>query len=220
MIGGPSFSLDTYIPELPKLLQQKFDAIQSYLDVFYDGSTGLVVAPITTTGNVTGSKATYVTGVFDNLIVRNQFTNLYENTTSIDADYYNIYTDASGATVYVKRDASILGTLIENGDFSYVDLNQPYFRMTNDSSLAFQTDTLGQEFQLIWDPSTLYIGDNSPFVILLDPCVGDGTVQTLSVAKSDAATTWVKLIGVDYDSSWGMKYVVKQHAGTYTIATY
>ena len=189
MIKGPTFWLDTYIPELPKLLNNKFAAIQRYLDIFYDSSTGIIVSPINTTGTVTGTQSNFVTGIFDNLIVKKQFTNLYENTTTIDSDYYSTYIDASGATKYIHRDPSTLGTNIENNDFAYVDLKSPYYRMTNDVSLAFASVTLGQEFQLIWDASINAINDQSPFVILLDPSVGDGTVKTLSVSVADSSAT-------------------------------
>lgn len=216
MINWKLIYLDTFIGEMPKTLNNNFQAVQNYLDIFYDSSSGIIISPISTTGNISGAKANFVTGVFDNLIIKNQFTNLYENTTTIDSDYYNTYIDASGATEYIKRDAS----LFENGDFSYIDLNSPYYRMTNDVSLAFAGITLGQEFQLIWDVSTLDTGDTSPFVILIDPSKGDGTVEILTVTKTNASTTWIKLIAVNYDASNGMTYTVKQYGGTYTISSY
>jgi hypothetical protein len=205
--------LDTYIPEIPVLVNDGFTAVQTYNDLFYDGTLGVIIAPIQTLGNVSGSQAEFVTGVFDNLIIKRQFTNLYENSTTIDSDFYVAYSSADSST----RDASTGGALIENADFQYIDLSQPYHKISNDSSIAFSNNQLGQEVQLIWDASIVAGG---PFTILVDPSTGDGDVQILTVDVADSSTTWIKLIGVDYDASWGMAYIVKQYAGSYTISNY
>jgi len=212
MINWNPIYLDTYIPELPKFWTNSFNAVQREIDIFYDGSAGILLSPLSTTGNVSGAQAQFVTGVFDNLIVKKQFTNLYENTTTIDSDFYNSYVGIDSST----RDASTGGSLIENGDFIYNDLSEAYPKINNaDGSIAFSTNQLGQEFRLLWDAS-----DASPFTILTDPSVGDGTVEILSVTAANSSTTWIKLIAVDYDASWGMAYTVKEYAGTYTLSNY
>lgn len=213
MINYPNFYLDTFIPELPKLLSNAFDATQRELNLFYDSSLGTIIVPLATTGNVSGAQGTFVTGVFDNLIVKKQFTNLYENTTTIDSDYYTAYTGIDSST----RDASINGVLTENSLYKYIDLDSPYPKISNDSSIAFSIDQLGQEFQLLWDASVVSGG---PFTILTDPSVGDGSVEQLQITVANSATTWIKLIAIDYDPSWGMAFAIKQYAGTYTLSNY
>lgn len=205
--------LDTFIPELPRIMNKNMEAVQTYLDVFYDGSSGIIIAPVNTTGSVKGGQAEFVTGIFDNLVVKSQFVNRLENTTTVDGDFYNEYIGTDVST----RDASTQGTLIENALFSYVDLNQPYQMITNDASYAFQTNQLGQEFQLIWDPSSL---DGGPFTVLLNPnkdtSIGGTAVETISVNVADSSTTWLKLIVVDYDASYGPTFTLKQWAGTFS----
>ena len=220
MINYTPLYLDSYVPDTPKIITDNFAAVERHINLFYDASNGIIIKPLRTTGTVEGTTARFVNGVFDNLAVRKQFTNIYENTTTVDSDFYNTYTDASGATTYIKRDASVLGAVQEHADFSYIDLDQAYYRMTNDVSLAFASSQLGQEFRLIWDPSSLTSGDTSPFTILLDPYTPSGDTQILSVAMADASTTWIKLIAIDYDVSRGMAYMVKEYTGTYTISTY
>ena len=200
--------LDTFIPELPKLLNDNFKATQNYIGVFYDPSRGVIISPINTAGNVRGARVEGVTGVFDNLIVRNQFTNLYDNTTTIDANFYNAYIGDDVSTRVAD------GSIWENTAFEYVDVNKPYFKIANDSSLAFSTDQLGQEFQLIFDPCT---NGSTDYTILMDPCTNAGGVSLLTVTIADAPTTWLKLIATDYDASFGMAYTLKQFAGTFTI---
>ena len=202
----PTF-LDTFIPQLPKLLNDNFKATQNYIGVFYDASRGVIIAPMNTAGNIRGAKVEGVTGVFDNLIVRNQFTNLYNNSTTIDANFLNAYNGADVSTRVADP------SLWENPGFNYVEVNQPYFKIANDVPVAFKTNTLGQEFQLIFDPCTNGATD---YTILLDPCTNSGTYEQLTVTIADAPTTWIKLIGVSYDASWGMTYALKQFAGTFT----
>ena len=200
--------LDTFIPELPKLLDDNFKATQNYFNVFYDPSRGVIIAPINTPGIIRGARVEGVTGVFDNLIVRNQFTNLFENTTTIDKDYYNEF---AGEDVSTRAaDPSVW----ENTAFSYVDVNQPYFKIANDSSLAFLSDQLGQEFQLIFDPCT---NGSTDYTVMMDPCTNAGAVSILTVTVADAPTTWIKLIATEWDASFGTTWSLKQFGGTFTI---
>ena len=203
--------LNTYIPELPKLLNNSFDAVQRQMALFYDASRGVLTKPLVTTGTVSGGQANFTTGVFDNLIVRTQFTNIYDNVTYIDSDYYNAFIGSDVST----RDAST--TQMEDPAYRYAPLTTPYVKLTNDASYAFTTDQLGQEFQIIYDSSSVAGG---PFSVLVDPSVGDGTQKVLTIDVLDSSLTWVKLIAVEYDASWGTTYTVKQWTGNYSITTY
>ena len=182
--------------------------MQRYVDVIYDASRGTVIVPIQTTGNVNAATGTFVTGVFDTLVVRNQFTNLYENTTTIDADYYNAYIGEDVST----RDPSTW----DNADFRYVDVNQPYYKIVNDVSIAFTTPQLGQEFQILFDVSTTI--PDSPFTVMLDPSTDAGSVEIMTVTSADSSTAWIKLLAVEYDASWGTTWTVKQYGGSYTLS--
>ena len=225
--------LDTFIPELPKYWNQNFQAFKRYLDVFYDENRGILIRPLETTGRVKGARGEFVTAVVDNLIVRNQFTNLYENTTTADADFVNIYTGGDASTRDAipflniedssALDASVYNWPYEPSTFSWIDVNKPYYKINNDVSIAFQNNNLGQEFQIIFN---LDVSTTNPYTILLgssiDPCIGDASIgiQTLSVTYSDASIAWIKLITVSYDSSMGPVWVVKQSGGSYSIENY
>jgi len=200
--------LDTFIPDLPKLLNDNFKATQNYIGVFYDASRGIIISPINTTGNIRGGKVEAATGVFDNLIVKNQFTNLLENITTIDKSYYNAFMEGDVSTR--AADPSVW----ENTAFEYVDVNQPYFKIANDTSIAFETKQLGQEFQLIFDPSTT---GTTPYTVMMDPCTNAGGVSILTVTTANAPTTWIKLIATDWDASFGTTWSLKQFAGTFNI---
>ena len=198
--------LDTFIPELPRHWNNNFASVKRYLDVFYDGSLGIIIKPVNTTGRVKAARGEFVTAVVDNLIVKNQFTNLYDNTTSVDGDFYNTYIGADVSTRAADP------SLWENTSFAYVDVNKPYYKITNDISTAFLCSTMGQEFQILFDIST----NTAPYNILLDPSIG-GTFQVLSIAYADAPTTWIKLIAVDYDPSYGTTWAVKQYGGYFEL---
>jgi hypothetical protein len=205
-----NITINTLIPEFPRIYAYNNQVIQDYLDVIYSETEGVIIVPVNTTGRVKGATGEFVNVIVDNLTVKNQWTNWYENTTTIDSDYYNTY-DASAATT---RDASIIGSL-ENSLFEYINVNSPYYKITNDVSTAFKASSLGQEIQLIFDIST----NTAPFNVLLDPSI-DGTFKTLSVSYTDASNggTWIKLIAIEYDASWGTTWTVKQFGGTFTIA--
>lgn len=198
--------LNTPIPQVPKILNDNFQFFQHYLDIFYDGSLGIIVVPIETTGRIKGARGEFVTAVVDNLVVRNQWTNLYENYTTVDAEYYNTYSGEATATRVADPSS------FENQNFNYIDVNQPYYKITNDVSVAFLTDTLGQQIQILFDVSTV----GSPFNILLDPSEG-GSYKTLNITAADSSASWFVLIAVEYDASWGTSWAIKQYGGTYTI---
>ena len=202
--------LDTFIPELPKYWNQNFLAFQRYLNVFYDASRGILLKPIETTGRVKGARGEFVTAVVDNLVVKNQWTNLYENYTTADSEYVSIYNGLDVST-RVSTDSSVWP--YEPSTYSWVNVNQPYYKINNDSSLAFQNNNLGQEFQIIFDTSSATSG---PYTILIDS--SEGGVSNLSVTYANAPKTWIKLITIAYDASWGATWAVKQYGGDYTIA--
>jgi hypothetical protein len=201
--------LDTFFAQTPKLLNDNFTATENYIGVFYDPSRGVIISPVNTTGQVKAATVQGVTGIFDTLIVKRQFTNLYQNTTTIDSDYYNAYIGTDVST----RDPSTVGSL-ENPAFRYVDLQTPYVKIDNDVSYGFKTTQLGQEFQILFDQSLS--GGTSPFTILYDPSI-NGSYKTLTVVSQDSSAAWIKLIAVEYDASWGTTWTVKQHGGSYTI---
>ena len=48
-------SLKTLIPQLPKIFNDNFQSVENYISVFYDGSTGILIKPVNTTGRVKGA---------------------------------------------------------------------------------------------------------------------------------------------------------------------
>jgi len=224
--------LDTFIPELPKYWNGNFQSFKRYLDVFFDENREILIKPIETTGRVKGARGEFVTAVVDNLIVRNQFTNLYQNTTTADLDFVNAYngneiaarlatSDPSSLSRWNPLDGSVFvdpsTTLwpLEPSAFSWVDVQTPYIKISNDASYGFQNNNISQEFQIIFDLDVL---TTNPYTILLQS-TSEGPVKTLTVNHLDASTgTWIKLISVAFDASYGPTWVVKQSGGTYNIS--
>ena len=220
MINWKKFYMDTFLPDFPKMLNDNNQVFENYIDVFYDGSLGILIAPLQTTGNVRGANATFVNGVFDNLTVRRQFTNLYENTTTADADYYNTYIGGDAST----RDPSVggwydtsLGYGWDSSVFRYIDVQKPYYKIANCASIAFTVEQLSQEFQILFDSSLTCT--TSPFRIMLDPSKGAGAlgIEIMEVVQQDASMAWVKLLAVGWDASLGTTWNIKQYGGSYTI---
>lgn len=202
--------LSTLIPEFPYIYNYNNREFKRYLDVIYNETTGVVIVPVNTPGRVKGATGEFVTTITDNLIVKKQWTNLYENTNTADSDFYYAYIGGDAST----RDPSTMGTL-ENPLYKYVDVLKPYYKIGNadTAAYAFKATTLGQEFQLIFDTSTTTVNN---YAVLMDPSIS-GSYTLISVAAADAATTWIKLIAVEYDASWGTTWAIKQYGGTYTI---
>jgi len=208
--------LDTFIPELPKNWNNNFSAFKRYLDVFYDENRGILIKPLETTGKVKGARGEFVTAVVDNLIVRNQFTNLYDNFTTADSEFVTVFTGGDSSTRIATSETStnVIWPL-EPSAYSWIDVNQPYFKISNDVSMAFNVNNLGQEFQVIFDVDVL---TTSPYTILMQS-TSEGPLKHLQVDYNDASTgTWLKLIMTAWDASWGPTWTVKQSGGTYTIS--
>jgi hypothetical protein len=201
-----SLNLNTFVPEMPQIINNNFSSFKRYLDIIYNETTGVVVVPVNTTGRVKAATGEFVNAIVDNLTVKKQYVNMYSNVTTVDLDYYNTYIGGDVST----RDASTW----ENSDYEYVDVVSPYYKILNDTSYAFTCSTLGQEFQIIFDVSSGT--SSSPFNILLDPSYY-GTTQTIQIEPSVASYTWLKLIAVDYDASFGTVWKIKQMGGNITI---
>lgn len=201
--------LNTLIAQFPYIYSYNNTVLKRYLDLFYDETGKLIIAPVNTTGRVKGATGEFVNVIVDNLTVKKQWTNLYSNTTTIDQDYYNTYIGPDAST----RDASTMGTL-ENAEFKYVDVTNSYYKIRNDISTAFKSTQLGQEIQVIFDMST---GKTTPFNILFNPSIG-GSYTSVHVAYDKAPLAWVKLIAVKYDASYGTTWALKQSGGTITIS--
>lgn len=198
--------ITTPFAQYPKIFNDNFNNVNKYLDLFYDSSNGIIIVPVQTTGRIKGTKGEFNTIVVDNLIVRNQYTNLYDNNTSADVDYYNTY--VQGSTTPRIANASTN----ENLKFKYIDVNKPYYKINNDVSLAFLSNNLGQEFQLLFDVSTI----GRPFNILLDPSYNNN-YKTLVISATDSSAVCMTLIAVEYDVSWGTTWAIKNYSGRYTI---
>jgi len=198
--------LTTLIPEFPRIYNYNNNVFKNYLDVIYNESTGVVIVPVNTTGRVKGATGEFVNLVVDNLTVRSQYTNLYENSTTADFDYYSTYIaiDAS------YRDAST--TAGEDANFKYIDAVAPYYKLNNSNTdgYAFKTNTASQIVELLFDIST---GD--AFLIKLNDS------STLSITAAAAASAFVQLIcvGLPGVSSSDNIWVIKQYGGNgaYTI---
>lgn len=212
-------SLKTLITQIPKVVNDNFTATERYLDVFYDEVGQVIIKPVDTTGRVKAATGQFVNTITDNLTVKRQFTNLYANYTTIDSEFVNSFNGSDVTTRLATSDPSSASYIdsstsvwpLEPSTYSWVDVQTPYIKISNDVSYGFQNDNLGQEFRLLFDPS-----GTSPFTILLESSLG-GNVN-LSVTAADSSNTWIKLITTSYDASNGPVWTVKEYAGTYIIS--
>jgi len=197
-------TLDTFIPEYPKIFNNTVASIQRYFDVFYDGSTGVLIKPLTTTGRVKGARGEFVTAVVDNLIVKNQFTNLYDNNTTADYNWYKMYTDPAPT----PRDPCTAANYwpYENYvDTKVIDVNKPYYKIKNDYKILLGNINLSQVVGIFFDSS---LAGSDDFEIILDPCLG----TTYVVDASDAGRAYVELVATGYDPSWGTTWSQYKYA--------
>ena len=205
-------SLSTLIPQIPKIVNDNFDATSNYINLFYDASLGVITKPIVTTGKIKGTTGEFVNVITDNFTVKKQFTNWYENTTTVDADFVTTYNNSDVSTRVSNSDPSTSIWPMEPSTYSWVDAITPNIKIDNDASYGFQNDNLGQEVRIIFaNPA---IGSDE-FKILVD--ASDGGESNLTVTVGNAPDTWIKLITVAWDASYGPKWIVKEYAGTYSI---
>jgi hypothetical protein len=189
--------LDTFIPELPKLWNSSFASMQRYLDVLYDGSNGILIKPINTTGKVKASQGEFATVVVDNLVVRNQFTNLFDNITTADFSWYTAFIGPDSSV----RDASTW----ENPGYKYIDINKPYYKVNNLYPLALKCTQVSQVVEILFDPCTASIND---FKIQTNPYTND----FFDLTTADSSAVWISFICVKFDPSYGSSWQ-KYHFG-------
>jgi len=198
-------SLSTLIPQIPKIVNDNFDAISNYIDVFYDSSTGVIIKPITSTGKIKGTTGEFVNVTVDNLTVKKQFTNLYDNITTADWQWYTTYNDGPTYGRVADTSAFLPDPSIwpaEDTNYKYIDVEKPYYKIYNDASIALKNSTLSQIVEILFEVST---GSDSSYTVRLDPSHN-------MVVPHDASTS-VQLICVGYDVSYGPTWIVKQFSG-------
>jgi len=187
-------SLLTPVPQIPLITNNNFASFERYINTFYDGSIGILTVPLETAGRVKGARGEFVTAVVDNLVVKKQFTNLYDNNNTADYDFYRMYVD----TANLGRDACTASTYWPQEDpyFTYIDVQKPYYKISNVKPVAFNTTNLSQVVGVFFDSSTI---GGSDFEILLDPC----TYANYIVDASNAGRAYMEFIATGYDPSWG-----------------
>ena len=194
--------LNTLIPEIPVIIKHNNDQIKNYLDLFYNESQGIIVVPVNTQGRVKGSSGEFVNLITDNLTVKNQYTNLYDNNTTADYNYYKMYNDP--ATLGIDPctygiDTSVWSFPYEPVGYKIVNVNKPYYKITNEYPVFLANDNLSQVVGIYFDTS---LAGPNPLQVLLDPCVG--TLYQVDTAEAGA---YKEFICVKYDSSWGSTWI-------------
>lgn len=197
-------------PEVPGIINHNNDEIERMFNLIYDVSRGIIV-PVTTTGRVKGGWGEFVHLVTDNLTVKNQYTNLYDNNTTADYNWYTMIVD----TATILRDPCTATTYwpFENYiGYKIVDVNKPYYKITNEYPVILNNANLSQVVGIYFDSSLI---GALPFQILLDPCAG----TTYTVDTSYAGIAYVELVATAYDPSWGStweqyKYAIDGAGGT------
>ena len=186
--------INTLIPQVPQIINNNFKSFKRYLDIFYNEDTGIIISPIETTGRIKGSSGEFTTAVIENLIVKNQYTNLYSNVNTADYDWYTAY----DGSVFLTRDPCTV--LWENTGFQYIDVVKPYYKINNDASIALKSSNLSQVVQFIFDTSVTTV----PFTFLTNP--DPSNLEVLQISSYNSANKWLALECVGWDSSWGASW--------------
>lgn len=207
-------SLNTLTTQIPKIFNDNFTSFKRYLDLFYDEDGKIIVVPVNTTGRVKAATGEFVNVITDNLTVKKQFTNWYDNYTTVDAAFIDSFNGDDTTTRIAAVDASGFSTWpLEPSAYTWIDVQTPYIKIDNDASYGLQNDVVGQEFRLLFNTD---VSTTAPYTILVDS--SEGGEQNLAVLFTDASTTWIKLITTAWDASYGPKWTVKEYGGTYTIS--
>jgi len=188
-------SIYTLIPEYYKIANSNNAAFETFISNFFDASLNLLKVPLNTTGNIKASKGEFTNVVTDNLIVKKQYTNLYENITTSNYDWYNTY--VSDFAVLRSPDTS----LGESVHFSYIDVDKPYYKIKSDANVAPRSSNLSQIVEIIVDAS------GGTCTVLLDP--SGNAYRTTSASPGESVT----IINTKYDASLGSYWVVKDTNG-------
>ena len=207
--------MSTLVPIIPKIVNDNFTAFKNYIDVFYNETTGVIIKPVTTTGRVKGATGEFVNVITDNMTVKKQFTNWYNNTTTVDIDFTTTFNNSDVSTRASTADSSTNPIWpMEPSAYTWVDVQTPYIKINNDSSYGFQNSTVGQEFRILFNTD---VSTENPYNILIDSSYGGQ--QNLVISYADASNgTWIKLITTAYDVSYGPTWTIKEYAGTYTLS--
>ena len=207
---------DTFIPEIPKTWNKNFAAVQKNMDVFYDASQGILLKPLTTTGKVQGANGQFVTMVVDNLVVKNQFTNLYDNNTTADYNFYKTYITVP----FIPRDpcTAVTNWPYEPSTYKFIDVNQPYYKITNQYPIFLQNKNLSQIVGIMFPYIDPCIYGTEPFKIMMDPTnpLSPVTFQ-LDSSMADASTYfYMEFICTGYDASYGPSWSQYKYGTTTT----
>jgi len=189
---------NTLIPEIPTIINNNFVVVQNYLDLIYNSSMGAIIVPVNTSGKIQGAQGQFSTIVVDNLVVKNQYTNLYGNSNSADSDYVNCYISSDSS----YRDASI--GMWEDIRFKYIDVQTTYYKIRNDVSYGFNSQTVGQIIQFLFDASA-----ETRFNIKLDPST------EIYISAADSSMAWMKLICYKIDPSKGSFWINREWGGNF-----
>ncbi len=202
--------LDTFIPEYPKIINGNFASVSRYVDVFYDGSLGILTKPLNTTGRVKGARGEFVTVVVDNLIVKNQFTNLFDNNTTADYNFYKLYIDPA----VQPRDPCTASDFwpAEYAGNKYIDVNKPYYKIQNIGEYyVLNNNNLSQVVGIFLDPSL--VSPTNQFKVILNPITGANFTADSSAAGDPSMGTgfYVEFVAVAYDPSFGTTWAQYKH---------
>jgi hypothetical protein len=189
-------SLKTFVPQIPKVVNDNFKEVENFINSFYDEKKKVIIQPINTKGRIKGASGEFVSIEVDNLTVKNQFTNLLDNNTTADYDYYKMIIDQPT----ILRDPCTAANYwpVELNNYKVIDVNKPYYKITNAEPIQLHNENLSQVVGLYLD-SSLVGADN--FTVLLNAELGTQFV----VDPSDAGQ-YVELIATSFDPSWGYSW--------------
>ena len=190
--------LSTLLPELPTIINHNNAEFKRYLDLFYNETTQILTVPLTTTGRVKGATGEFVNIIVDNLTVKNQYTNMYDNNTTADYNWYRMVVDP----VFEPRDpCSGIWPYESIAGYKIIDVNKPYYKIDNEYPVVLSNNNLSQVVGVFCSADT--VGTDA-FTILMDPDPSSAEyMKTYTIDVSYAGVAYVEFIATDYDPSWG-----------------
>jgi len=213
MLNYQKIYVNTFQPQIPVIINQNFQNIVDYINIFYDpsilgpGGVGTLRVPLTTTGLV---KAT--TGEFLNLLVKNHTViqgdlfvlgSIHGDIAGTEVNAYNILIDpcdagifsyktdtSAGTSLYFKSIRGSSGVIVTNAS-DYILINADV--STFGDNIFLKEASLGNKF--VWNSSgyldVSVSGGSGNYYTTLDPSL----TMPVTVGGYPAGTTVYDLLG-------------------------
>ena len=140
--------LNTFIPMMPLILNNNFEAIGNFINEFYNENNNYIKSPVSTNGTFKAHKGEFINLTVDDLIVKNN-ANIVEDNSDVKNEITFIDNLSTNAASY--------GTIIDNK--CHINVDKYYYNINNYSYIyEFNTTNLGAEIFITFNGDTTLKG--------------------------------------------------------------